>query len=248
MKKIRKKQNKLKLLFTIVLLIILVFSIYKIIIWKLDNNKSKKTKEILKEDIKIVKNQITKEEEYKIDFENLKKKNNDTVAFIKVNGTNIEYPIVKTTDNEYYLTHSFDKTTNGAGWPFANYLNKFDGTDKNITIFAHSRYDGSMFGTLYKTLSNDWQSNKDNQKILFITESGTNYYQVFSTYQILSEDYYIKTNFTTDEEYQTFLSTISKRSNYNYNIELNKEDTILTLSTCSSDDKYRIVLHAKKQQ
>ena len=171
---------------------------------------------------------------------------NDKVAFIKVYGTNIEYPVVKTNDNSYYLNHSFDKSPNGAGWPFANYLNKFDGTDKNITIFAHARYDGSMFGTLYKTLSTSWQENKNNHKILFITENESSEYQVFSTYKILAEDYYIKENFSSDEEYQTLLTTITKRSNYNYNVDITLKDTIITLSSCASDDKYRIVLHAKK--
>jgi sortase B len=242
----RKKSNQIFLLFTIIFLAIFIYSAYKIVLWKIENDKGNKTLTNIKKDIKIIKNIEGEIAQYKIDFSNLKKKNNDTVAFIKVKGTNIEYPIVKTNDNSYYLTHSFDKSPNGAGWPFANYLNKFDGTDKNITIFAHARYDGSMFGTLYKTLSTSWQENKDNHKILFITENGPSEYQVFSTYKILAEDYYIKENFSSDEEYQTFLTTITKRSNYNYNVDVTLKDTIITLSSCASDDKYRIVLHAKK--
>ena len=177
---------------------------------------------------------------------NLKGKNNDTVAFIKINGTSIEYPIVKTNNNEFYLDHSFDKSSNGAGWLFINYINELDGTDKNITIFGHSRKDGSMFGTLYKTLSKEWQENKKNHKILFITEKSYDKYEVFSTYKILNEDYYIKNDFKTDDEYKEFLDTIAKRSNYNYETEVTINDSILTLSTCASNDKYRIVLHAKK--
>lgn len=242
MKKIKrkKKRNPFIFILTIIFIGIFIFSLSKIILWYQDNQKSQNILETLEENIE------EDNDKYKIDFERLQKENPDTVAFIKVKGTNIEYPIVKSTDNEYYLTHSFDKTINSTGWPFINYINKFDGTDKNITIFAHSRRDGSMFGTLYKTLSREWQTNEDNLLITFITESTNNTYQVFSTYKILNEDYYIKNYFETDDEYLEFLNTIKSRSNYDYNINLTKDDSIITLSTCASDDKYRIVLHAKK--
>ena len=245
----KRKNNIFLHLLTISFTVLFFYSAYKIIIWKIENDKGSKTLNEIKNDIIIEKNKDGESSEiakYKINFSDLKKKNKDTIAFIKVNGTKIEYPIVKTTDNSYYLTHSFDKTDNGAGWPFANYINKFDGTDKNITIFAHARYDGSMFGTLYKTLSSEWQNNSNNYKILFITENKTEEYHVFSTYKILNEDYYIKDNFNTEEEFISFIETISKRSNYDYKTPVTKEDSILTLSTCASDDNYRIVLHAKK--
>ncbi|MEE3342927.1 MAG: class B sortase [Bacilli bacterium] len=241
----RKENRSKKLTLNIALILFLILfliSSIKIISWTIDNNNSNKIIKTIKNDI-IINKETNK---YKIDFDNLKKKNNDTLAFIKINGTNIEYPIVKTTNNDFYLNHSFDKSPNNAGWPFINYINKVDGSDKNITIFAHARRDGSMFGTLYKTLSTEWRNNEENLKILFITETETNYYKVFSTYKILEEDYYIKNNFKDEEEYNSFLTKIKNRSNYEYNINIDKNDRILTLSTCSSDDRYRIVLHAKK--
>ena len=226
----------------IVFSVIFVFSLVKIILWYNENQTSNRVMKTISEDIKVVKDTNL----YKIDFDNLRKINKDVVAFIKVNGTNIEYPIVKANDNEYYLNHSFDNSVNSAGWPFANYINEFDGTDKNITVFGHARRDGSMFGSLYKTLSNNWREDKNNLKILFITERDTFYYQVFSTYKVLSEDYYIKNNFNNDDEYRDFLNKIKSRSNYNYDVDLDVDDSILTLSTCASNDKYRIVLHAKR--
>ena len=239
----RKKRNNIVInILLLIFIVLFVFSSIKIIYWYLDNQKSNKVFRSISNDIKV----IDRDNKYDIDFFNLKKKNSDTVAFIRVNGTNIEYPVVKSSNNDYYLNHSFDKSVNSAGWVFANHINKLDGTDKNITIFAHARRDGSMFGTLYKTLSDDWRKDKNNLKILFITQSNTYYYEVFSTYKVVSEDYYIKNNFNNDDEYRAFLSKIRKRSNYDYNIDLNSNDTIITLSTCASNDKYRIVLHAKK--
>ena len=241
----KKKVNILFLLLMIIFIGIIGYSTYNIIVWKLDNDKGSNILKEIKNSIKIVKDLDTNDDIYEVDFDSLKDKNSDTVAFLKVESTNIEYPIVKAKDNDFYLDHSFDKSYNGAGWPFANYINKFDGSDKNITIFAHSRYDGSMFGTLYKTLDSDWQSNKNNYKILFITEDGTNYYEVISTYKILSEEYYINNSFNDDSEWYDFLKTISNRSNYDYGYVPMVSDKIITLSTCSSDDRYRIVLHAK---
>ena len=245
MRRHRRNRGRGSILINILLIIfsfVFVFSLIKIIFWYNDNQNSNRVMKTIREDIKVVKDTNL----YKIDFDNLRKINKDVVAFIKVNGTNIEYPIVKANDNEYYLNHSFDNSLNSAGWIFANYINEFDETDKNITVFGHARRDGSMFGTLYKTLSNNWREDKNNLKILFITERDTFYYQVFSTYKVLSEDYYIKNSFNDDNEYQGFLNKIKSRSNYNYDVDLDVNDSILTLSTCASNDKYRIVLHAKR--
>ena len=123
-----------------------------------------------------------------------------------------------------------------------NYQNNLN--DKNVTIFGHNMKNGSMFGTLKNTLKKDWQENTDNHIIKFITEEKEYTYKVFSTYQIEVEDYYITPNFN-DDEYIKFINTIKKRSNYNYNVDVTKEDKILTLSTCSGS-KYRVVMHAKR--
>ena len=61
-----------------------------------------------------------------VDFSKLKEKNSDTVGYIKVNNTNINYPVVYSGDNTYYLTHAFDKTKNSAGWVFLDYRNNLD--------------------------------------------------------------------------------------------------------------------------
>ena len=60
----------------------------------------------------------------------LKRINSDTVGWIEVESTNIGYPIVQTTDNNYYLTHSFDKASNDAGWVFMDYRNSSDGIQR----------------------------------------------------------------------------------------------------------------------
>lgn len=248
-KRFKKEKNKSGKIISIILLLIfisiMIFSGIKIIIWLKENNQSKDIIKNISSAVVVEKNEDNVDK-YKINFANLKEINSDTVAWFKVNGTDIEYPIVKTNNNDYYMTHSFDKSSNSAGWVFANYTNKLDGSDKNIVIFGHNRRDGSMFGTLKNILTEEWQSNKDNYIIPFITEKGNEEYQVFSVYRIETEDYYITTNFRNDTEYENFIKTIKSRSVKDFNVDVTSDDEILTLSTCANDDRYRVVLHAKK--
>lgn len=236
------------ILFIIICLCVMAYSVINIVMWNMNMNKNEQIHQELKGFIKI--NEETKEDneeknKYLIDFDKLKEINPDTVAYLKVNGTELDYIVVKGLDNAYYLKHNFYKEWNRAGWIFANYQNRFDGTDKNITIFGHNMKNDLMFGTLKRVLTNDWQTEPDNLKITLVTENEESTYQVFSTYKVLKEDYYIKSDFV-DNEFEEFVNVIKSRSNYNYNVEVTKDDSILTLSTCDNDNKYRVVLHAKK--
>lgn len=157
-----------------------------------------------------------------------------------------EEVIVKTEDNSYYLTRNFEKQQNAAGWIFTDYRNKFDGSDKNIIIYGHNRRDGTMFGSLQNILKEEWYNNSENMTITLDTENEESTYQVFSIYKTEVEDYYIKTSFKDDAEYEEFINKLKSRSIKDFNVELTKDDQILTLSTCANNNKYRIVLHAKK--
>ena len=248
MKKRKLKRNVKYFFVEIILGIIFIIAFINIIIWYINNNKTKEVIKTIENSIEIKKDIPTNDisQKYDVNFDDLAKINNNVVAWLIVNGTNINYPVVKSSDNDYYLTHSFDKSNNNAGWVFANFLNNFDGNDKNITLFAHARGDGSMFGTLKNVLTSNWQEKIENHKIIFVTKNETSVYEVFSTYKIEVEDYYIKSSFQNDSEFLEFLATIKKRSNYDYGGELNANDSILTLSTCDLNSGYRIVLHAKK--
>ena len=179
-----------------------------------------------------------------VDITELKEKNSDTVGWINVNNTNINYPYVQGKDNNYYLDHSFDKKYNEAGWVFLDYRNDKNLSNKNNILYAHSRLDKTMFGSLSKTLKSNWYNNKDNHIIRLSTETENTMWQIFSVYKIPEETYYITTNFNSDNDYQKFLNTIKERSVHNFSTNLTTEDKILTLSTCYSDTE-RTVVHAK---
>ncbi|MBP3596091.1 MAG: class B sortase [Clostridia bacterium] len=248
-------KNKLIIFVQIILIIIIIISAIEIIKWFIYNNQSKKILDDLSssvtitpqnENVENLNEEIkTEKAKYNVDFSNLKIRNKEAVAWIKVNGTSIEYPIVQTNNNNFYLTHSFDKSYNSAGWVFIDYRNKLDGTDKNIIIYGHNRRDGSMFGTQKNTLTPEWYNNKENLEISFITEKENLKYQVFSVYEIPAEEYYIQTEFT-NQNFGKFIQTLKQRSIKDFGIEVYETDQIITLSTCGVSNKNRVVLHAKK--
>ena len=242
----KKYRISLLLVFTFICLFGLIYSLINIINWKKDVDDNKKIIEDIKENIIIEPKEEEKEVKYNIDFKSLKEQNSDTIAYVKVNGTNIDYVVVKGNDNSYYLKHNFNKEYNVAGWIFSDYHNKFNETDKNIVIFGHNTKDGSMFGSLKNVLESDWQKEVKNTIIVMVNENEPIIYQVFSTYSIKPEDYYITTEFKDGEDFSKFIDTIKKRSNHDYNVNVDSSDSVLTLSSCIGDGSKRVVLHAKK--
>ncbi len=179
-----------------------------------------------------------------VDFQDLKEVNKEVAGWIQVNGTNINYPYVQTKDNKFYLTHAFDKSYNSAGWVFLDYRNNTDLNDKNNIIYAHGRYDKTMFGTLRNALTNGWLNNSNNFVIKIATPKGSSLWQVFSIYHIPTTSDYLQINFSNDEQFEKFAKKLIKRSSYNFNTKVSKSDIILTLSTCYNNEE-RVVLHAK---
>ena len=248
----RKKNKKyektiLNLILYIILLSILIYSGIKIFKWYKDKTNNNKIAEQIKSTVIVEeKNEDENKDEYTVDFNKLKEQNNETIAWLKVNNTNVEYPVVKGTNNSFYLNHSFDKSSNSAGWIFADCRNKFDNTDKNIVIYGHNMRDGSMFGSMLNILNSKWYENEENTNITLYTENEKSIYKVFSVYKIENEDYYIKTEFKNGNEFEGFIKNLKKRSIKDFNVDVSKDDNILTLSTCANNNKYRVVLHAKK--
>lgn len=267
----QRKKRKLKKKFKLMILVMIFFmsfiiSVYFIIQWLIDNNKvDKLTNEITNQtDVEdVVENDLNvekinppenKESDYwkyikmpliEVNFDDLLNKNKDTVGWVKVEGTSINYPVVQTINNDYYLTHAYDKSNNNAGWIFADYRNDMKSFDKNTIIYGHGRLNTTMFGSLKNIINSNWYKNSDNYIIKFSTPYENTLWQVFSVYKVPAETYYLKTNFDNDDSYKNFLNTLKNRSIYNFNTELNVNDKIITLSTCSNDNKSRIVMHAK---
>lgn len=260
-----KKRKKLNvknlclLIFFLVMLIVFLFSLIKVIMWIIDNNntndiikkvantyeineKSYDNEVIINENEKDIYFDYMKLKFIDVDINKLKTFNPDTIGFIKVMGTNINYPFVQNIDNDYYLNRSYDKTYNNAGWIFLDYRNN-EFNDKNTIIYGHGRINGTMFGSLKDTLKSSWQNNKDNYIIKISTEKENSIWQIFSVYKIATTSDYLQTTFS-DNEFESFISLIKGRSSYNFETNVTNEDKVLTLSTCYNDND-KMVVHAK---
>ena len=179
-----------------------------------------------------------------VDFDELKKMNPDTKGWINVNGTNINYPFVQSSDNRYYLKRSFDKSYNSAGWVFLDYRNSIKPLNKNTILYAHGRIDTTMFGSLKNTLKNDWLNNTDNHVIKLSTDYDNTLWQIFSIYHIPTTNDYIQVDFSSDLEFVNWANTLISRSSHNFNTDVSATDNILTLSTCYNEEE-KLVVHAK---
>ncbi len=179
-----------------------------------------------------------------VDFTELLKKNSDTVAFIKVNGTNINYPVVQSKDNDYYLHRSFDKSYNDAGWIFMDYRNSMTNLSDNTIIYGHSMLNKTMFGSLRNILENSWFKDTNNYTVSLSTPTENTLWQVFSVYAVDYETYYLISKFGTDESHQKWLNTMIGRSQFDFKTSVSIKDKVLTLSTCKNGNR-RVVLHAK---
>ena len=253
----------------IIFLITLTISTIDIIKWKLDSNKTDKQikeiqdfieiEEVIEEDkieeIEIIEQveEIPQSNPYwdyiemnliNVNFNELKKTNSNTKGWIQVNGTNINYPFVQANDNKYYLTHSFDKSYNSAGWVFLDYRNNINELSKNTIIYAHGRTDKTMFGSLKNILKSSWLNDTNNFVVKFSTEIENTLWQVFSVYHIPTTSDYIQVNFSSNKEFNNWTTMLINRSSYNFNTSVNENDNVLTLSTCYNDNE-KVVLHAK---
>ena len=261
------KKHRKKIMFIIVILIFILISIYRglyVLLWHHDNNNideqvneiyiKTKVEEIEdNENTKIIETKAPKSDPYwdfiktnliNVNFKKLKKTNKDTVGWIKVEGTNINYPFVQTNNNDYYLTHQFDKKLNGGGWVWLDYRNNAKNFDKNSIIYAHGRKNKTMFGSLKNILTNKWIQNTNNYIVKLSTETENTLWQVFSVYKIPNTNDYLKVSFDNDDEFMEFIDMIKNRSTNDFGTTVSNDDKILTLSTCYNDDE-KVVLHAK---
>ena len=252
-KKHKKKNSKSLIVLRVTSFIIIIICLALLLNWIKENNSNKDLLNDIKSQVSLSKDSEknsnkpldSAEKDYSLDFARLKEINSDTVGWLKVNNTDIDFPVVQGKNNDYYMTHNFNREYNSAGWIFADYRNTFDGTDKNTIIYGHNRRDGSMFSSLNNTLDQLWYTSQDNHIITLHTPTKNLYYQVFAVYTINADDFDNSTNFKISKNYQEYLNDSINRSIYNFNVDVTTLDKILTIYTCANNNQYRIILQAK---
>ncbi|WP_137662747.1 class B sortase [Enterococcus hulanensis] len=178
--------------------------------------------------------------------------NKDVYAYLKVDGTNIDYPVAQhPEDDAYYLSHDFDNNETVYGAVFTERFNKKDFNDFATIIYGHATRDGSMFGTL--ELFSDRAFFDKNTSIMIRTAQETILYEVFAAYSYTDEHLYHTFHLDNKESYKNYLGKIKEISaqlNGNYrDIALNENDKLLILSTCDAEKEgRRFVVHARERE
>ncbi len=181
-----------------------------------------------------------------IDFDELLGLNDDIVGWLRIRALDISYPVVQGEDNDFYLHRTFEKTDNFAGCLFLNYLNKPDLTDQNSIVYGHNMKDLSMFGKLKKFRE---EGVFEKSKFFWIfTPKFIYQYRIFAATVVNKTGLTYQTSFS-DEQFDEFIDYAFEHSEIEAgDVEVTKEDRIVTLSTCTGDDATRFAVMGKLAQ
>lgn len=181
---------------------------------------------------------------FSVDFDALLAANPDTVAWIRFDEPSIiNYPVVKSADNEEYLTKTFTANDNKLGAIFMDMRNSSDFSDRNTIIYGHHlNVSPDMFSRLH--LYEDEEFCQEHPYFYIYTPDGSvRTYTVFSAGVVsaTAENYTVE--FASDEEFEHYISVCRESSNYQVDVEINAESQIVSLSTCTGvNDDERFLL------
>jgi len=182
-----------------------------------------------------------------IDFDSLTAQYPDIYAWIRIPGTNVDYPIVQREgDNGYYLNHTIDGKKKTEGSIYTEDYNSKDFEDANTVIYGHNMKNGSMFKTLHKY--KDKQFLLDNSEIYIYQKDRVLKYKIFAAYVYDNRHLMMSFDFEDENIFRNYLNNVlTKRdmsSNINTSVNVTADDKIITLSTCNNNDAQRYLVQA----
>ncbi len=185
-------------------------------------------------------------------YENLYKSNSDLIGWLKIDDTNIDYPVLQTKDNEYYLKHNFENENDKNGAIFLDCECSIVGDNDNMIIYGHHMRSGNMFGKLDQYSKKAYY--EKHKYIHFDTIYEERLYEVMYVFRskIYAEDvitfkYYQFINANSAEEFDSIMAEMAKLSLYSTGVHAGYGDELITLSTCDYQEKNgRFVVVAKR--
>lgn len=168
--------------------------------------------------------------------------NSDYQGWLSIEGTNIDYPVVRAVDNFYYLDRDFLKEKSELGAIFMDYRNVGNFNDRHSAIYGHFTWNGKMFADLHKYKEEDFA--KQNSIITLNTLYGEKQFQIFSVYVDSAKDYRLKFQFLDDREYEDYLKDLQNMSIYDLSFDWDPDKLLITLATCSYEvGDGRLIVH-----
>ena len=233
------KKNKKNKIIAIIATIILICSISYITISKYINYRKQKEQQEILNKIKINEEEITEETtERMLKLKELQKENSDIVGWLEIERTGINYPVLQTNNNDYYLTHTYKKENSKNGSIFLDKDYNFSIPSSNLLIYGHNNKNGKMFEELLNYENEEYY--KKHPNIRFTTEKWDSTFEIIAVFKsrVYYKDetnvfrYYYFINAENEEEYNYYIEQCKKASLYNIGTSAKYGDQLLTLSTC----------------
>lgn len=243
---IKKKRKTKKIVFILIFIITIITTIYTYN----KNNNDNTLNEIVIDKTKIT----TEKTERMLQVEELKKENEDIIGWLEIPNTNINFPVVQGTDNQYYMTHTYKKENSKDGSIFLDKDYNWDLPSSNLLLYGHNNKNGNMFQGLLDYKEESYY--KEHPTIKFTTVSEDSEYEILSVF--LSRVYYKNENDVfryyyfidaeNEEQYNYYIEESKKVSLYDTGKTAQYDDQLLTLSTCEySQEDGRFVIVAKRK-
>ena len=249
-----KHQKHNKKYIQIIFIIIFIISIFGVIYYFYNANKEKQVYKEILNNIEIDEEQVTDERtERMLQVEELKKENQDIVGWIEIEGTNINFPVLQGTDNQYYMEHTYTKEYSKGGSIFLDKSYDWNLPSTNLLLYGHNNKNGTMFQNLLKYKDESFY--KEHPTIRFTTINDDCQYEIISAFlsRVYYEDeqdvfrYYYFINANDEIEYNNYIEESKKASLYDTGKSSEYGEQLLTLSTCSyHTEDGRFVVVAKK--
>ena len=255
----KKRSRKLQGAIFVIALVVFLFSAYQLLTIYLEYKQGSDEYEQLSEEaaklLEEAKEALAPEKEgegtgqkgvapWKKLYDRMLQENEDYVAWITIEGTEIDYPIVQYEDNDFYLSHTFAKAENAAGTLFidSNIPEGMEG--KHVIVYGHNMKNGSMFAGLKKFRQDDFY--EEHKTFQVNTATGFYKYEIFSVSVISPESDTYTLDFADDAEFLDYIARMQERSIHDTGVTVDAEDKIITLSTCVNQNVDRLVVQAKR--
>ncbi len=169
-----------------------------------------------------------------VDFSLLAEENAEVRAWVRLADTAINLPVVKTTDNSFYLTHRFDEVKNKLGTPFIDAGNIGDFSDRHTVIYGHALKDGSMFGSLWEYENPNYYTRHPEIQ-LFLPDGTVKTLQVFACSRVDAVRSAIPISFSNEAEFLSFIDDLNEASAFTSNIKITSGDRIVSFCVVLPD-------------
>ena len=250
------KKKNIVIVFTVADVILLIIFIVGISYITQYYNAANNNKQIYNDiatnsaDTEITTNEVTENVQKVI---SLKQENQDVIGWIQIDNTDINYPILQSSDDEYYLMHNYKKEKSKYGSIFIKSNCNILDPKSNVIIYGHNMNDTQMFNQLLNYKNKDYYN--EHPIIKLATEQGECQYEIVSVFKsrVFYQDetnvfrYYNYTTFDDEKTYSTYIENCKKIQLYDTGVSAEYGEQLITLITCEySQENGRMVVVAKK--